>query len=193
MAQITKQNWSLGSDADEDNSEQEGLNDTAEEGFDSAEDDNSEVETSKVTLVSFGYANGPLKKATITFSVRHFPNPSRQLRSAMDGRNARLAKHMFDQPEAELLFQELSTKVTDFVATRTRPDANIIIGVGCEEGKHRSVAVVERMAHVLRDIYRNEVNIVVVHRDLDRKLRKKAAAKANADRRMLKSAFADDE
>lgn len=123
--------------------------------------------TMVVSLLSFGFKYGTPPGVDLMFDVRFLPNPHfvAELR-ARTGSEPEVLEFLDRQPE----FGDLVARVADllrFLLPRYRQEnrSYLTIAVGCTGGRHRSVAVVERLAALLeKDGWTSRVH----HRDLDR-------------------------
>jgi UPF0042 nucleotide-binding protein len=128
-----------------------------------------------LTLLTFGFKNGPPRDADLTLDVRFLPNPhyDDELRPQTG----------LDQPVKD--YVEAGTQAGEFYG-RLMPlldfllpayvaegKQHLTIAIGCTGGRHRSVTVADRIAKALGD--RDEVKIRLVHRDVD--LEPRAAAR----------------
>ena len=143
---------------------------------------------SRITLISFGYIYGHPPKTNLNISVKKFPNPSKHIRSSYNGTQKRLQDDLCGTPSFNSMYQDvLSQVITGIDACNTINSLNtsqnpeITIGLGCEKGKHRSVAIVEMLAKDLHNY-----NVQVVHRDLEKKSRTKKLTQQYNDRRLEK-------
>lgn len=120
-----------------------------------------------VNLVSFGFRYPTPQTAELLFDVRFLPNPyfEDELRP-LTGRDPRVAAHALDNERGRDFMGHLSRLLEFLVPLYDKEGkAYLTIGVGCTGGRHRSVAVAEALAEVLRAGAR-EVN--VQHRDVER-------------------------
>jgi UPF0042 nucleotide-binding protein len=124
-----------------------------------------EGDTLRMTLMSFGFKYGVPNNADMLFDVRFLPNPH-------------FVPHLkelsgLDEPVREFVLKKVETgrfleKVRDFLdflipLFRKEGKAYLTIGIGCTGGRHRSAAVVEEVASVLR---KEGLRVTVVHRDI---------------------------
>jgi UPF0042 nucleotide-binding protein len=120
-----------------------------------------------VNLVSFGFRFGPPATAELLFDVRFLPNPHFEpdLRP-LTGEDPAVAEYVLKNERAEGLFERLR-ELLHFLLPLYDAEgkAYLTIGVGCTGGRHRSPAIAESLARVLREAGR-EVN--VEHRELER-------------------------
>jgi len=118
-----------------------------------------------LTLLTFGFKNGPPRDADLMFDVRFLPNPHyREDLRPLTGMDPRVVEHV----EAGDLASEFYRRVLgllDFLlpAYVAEGKTHLTIAVGCTGGRHRSITVANRIARHLQD--RAEVTVHVVHRD----------------------------
>lgn len=117
-----------------------------------------------VTLMSFGYKYGIPLNADLLFDVRFIPNPHfvPELRE-LTGIEPTVKRFVLESAEAESFIERL----TDFLGYlvplyRKEGKAYLTIGIGCTGGRHRSPAIVEKIASLMKE----PVRIDVVHRDM---------------------------
>ncbi len=118
-----------------------------------------------LTLLTFGFKNGPPRDADLMFDVRFLPNPHyREDLRPLTGMDPRVAEHV----EAGDLADEFHQRVLgllDFLlpAYVAEGKTHLTIAIGCTGGRHRSITVANRVARHLTE--REEVAVRVVHRD----------------------------
>ncbi|MDX1501727.1 MAG: RNase adapter RapZ [Thermoanaerobaculia bacterium] len=120
-----------------------------------------------VFLESFGFKHGIPKGADLLFDTRFLPNPyfRPELRE-LSGRDAPVVEFLEGQEE----FVELARRIEElllYLRPRFERDnrAYLTVAIGCTGGRHRSVAMVER----LRERFaRQEWPVRVNHRDVER-------------------------
>jgi len=121
----------------------------------------------RATVMSFGFKYGLPVDADLVVDCRFLPNPHwvPELR-ARTGTDDEVARYVFDQPGAkEFLDQYAETLriVTD--GYRREGKRYMTLAVGCTGGKHRSVAMSERLA---KRLVADGLETVLVHRDMGR-------------------------
>lgn len=121
----------------------------------------------KATVMSFGFKYGLPVDADLVVDCRFLPNPHwiPELRP-FTGTDEPVARYVFDQPGAkEFLdgYTELLRIITE--GYRREGKRYLTLAVGCTGGKHRSVAMAERLAKRMQE---DGVEAVVVHRDKGR-------------------------
>jgi RNase adapter protein RapZ len=122
----------------------------------------------QVTLESFGFKFGLPADADSVADVRFLPNPfwMPELRSK-NGLDSDVSTYVLAQDGAEEFISAYAKALVPVLAGYQRENKrHATIAVGCTGGKHRSVAVVERLAILLRDF--PGVAVSVKHRDLGR-------------------------
>lgn len=105
-------------------------------------------ETFHIDLLSFGFKHGTPLDADLLIDVRFLPNPHYidELRP-QTGLDDEVYEYIMSQPDTEL-FYEKYTDLLDFLLPRYKLEgkASVTIAIGCTGGKHRSVALTERIA-----------------------------------------------
>jgi len=120
-----------------------------------------------VNLVSFGYRHPTPHSAELLFDVRFIPNPyfEEDLRP-LSGLDPAVARYVLENERGKAFFERLGSMVSFLLPLYdAEGKAYLTIGIGCTGGRHRSVAVAEALATMLRGTGR-EVN--VDHRDVER-------------------------
>ena len=130
-------------------------------------------------LISFGARYGSPKEADVIISVKHFENPSKEARDNYTGTSKRLQKEIYAQPNFETYYSEVLEQIRELSSTGDE----LVVGIGCEEGKHRSVAIVERLAMDLGKLFEE---VEVEHRDIGRKRDEKKKNRSYVERRKQK-------
>ncbi|MEZ5157364.1 MAG: RNase adapter RapZ [Candidatus Nanopelagicales bacterium] len=123
--------------------------------------------TIRVSVLSFGFKYGIPVDADMIADVRFLPNPFwvPDLRE-QTGRDTEVSDYVLSR-EGALEVLEHYAGIVDLVAEGYVREGKryVTIGIGCTGGKHRSVAMVERLARILTD---HGHQVVVQHRDLGR-------------------------
>ena len=122
----------------------------------------------RVTLTSFGFKYGVPTDADMVADARFLPNPYwvPELRPHT-GRDEDVRDFVLGQPGALEFVDRYADALSPVLAGYQRENkSHATIAVGCTGGKHRSVAVVERLAGLIRE--QPGVVVSVKHRDLGR-------------------------
>jgi len=121
-----------------------------------------------LTILSFGFQNGPPAEADLMFDVRFLKNPHwvPTLRP-LTGKDPAVAAYIRRQPMARTAIKKLSSLLHWMVPLYVQEGKSYLtVAVGCTGGKHRSVYVAEALKRELSDV--KGVSIKVAHRDLVR-------------------------
>ena len=127
-----------------------------------------DYQTFHVEVMSFGFKYGVPIDADIIWDVRFLPNPHYipELRP-QTGMDAPVYDYVMKQPETQAFYSKL-IDVIEFCLPGYKKEgkSSVTIAIGCTGGKHRSVAIAERISnHLKTDNY--AVNIS--HRDYMKK------------------------
>ncbi len=120
-----------------------------------------------VTVISFGFKYSLPYNLDLLFDVRFLPNPHfiDELRPKT-GLDSEVVNYLREQPEYETFYGKLQ----DFVGYllpqyRKEMKSYLTIGIGCTGGKHRSVAIAQRLGNDLEQL---GYAVEIVHRDCKR-------------------------
>jgi UPF0042 nucleotide-binding protein len=120
-----------------------------------------------VNLMSFGFKHGLPQETDIVWDVRFLPNPYfvPELKPST-GLNEKVAAYVLDNATSRHFF-ELLEPLLAFLIPQYKKEgkAQLTIGIGCTGGKHRSVAVTEKLKRLLAG---HHVKLLVDHRDIDK-------------------------
>jgi len=122
----------------------------------------------QVTVMSFGFKYGLPTDADLVADMRFLPNPFwvPELRGS-SGLDSEVSDFVFAQEGAEDFVENYTRALAPVLAGYQRENKrHATIAIGCTGGKHRSVAVAERLARLLRE--QPGVAVSVKHRDLGR-------------------------
>ncbi|MET7800971.1 RNase adapter RapZ [Streptomyces decoyicus] len=126
-----------------------------------------EVPELRATVMSFGFKYGLPVDADMVIDCRFIPNPHwvPELRP-FTGLNDEVSRYVFSQPGSKE-FLDGYAELLRIVAEGYRREGKryVTVAVGCTGGKHRSVAMSEKLA---RRLVAEGVETVVVHRDMGR-------------------------
>lgn len=120
-----------------------------------------------LTILTFGFKNGPPRDADLTLDVRFLPNPHYEddLRP-LTGLDAAVRRYVEKGTQAGEFYGRLMP-LLDFLipAYVAEGKQHLTIAIGCTGGRHRSIAVADRLAEELGG--REGVKLQVVHRDTE--------------------------
>lgn len=121
-----------------------------------------------INVTSFGFKYGVPIDADLIFDVRFLPNPHyvEQLRPRT-GQDADVYDYVMKWPET----QQFLTKLLDMLnylipQYHKEGKSQLVIGIGCTGGKHRSVAIAEYIGRMIGTS--DTENVRVSHRDSER-------------------------
>ena len=120
----------------------------------------------QVTVMRFGFKYGIPLDADMVADMRFLPNPFwvPELRQ-LTGRDAPVAEYVLSQDGAQDFLDAYTRAVEITVEGYRRENKHhAVIAIGCTGGKHRSVAMTERLAAELRSV--DGIAVQVKHRDL---------------------------
>ncbi len=121
-----------------------------------------------LSVQSFSYKRGIPAGLDLVFDCRFLRNPhwAPELRDKT-GQDPKVAAYIDEDP----LFASYFTKIHEMVrlmlpAVKKEGRAHMTIGVGCTGGKHRSVAMAEKLGHALE---LDTTQVSIRHRELERR------------------------
>jgi UPF0042 nucleotide-binding protein len=124
-----------------------------------------------VNFASFGFKHGPSREADLLFDVRFLPNPHYEpaLRP-LTGHDRRVVEFIGREGKLAAFYRHLEP-LLDFLLPQYVAEGKsyLVVAVGCTGGRHRSVAIAERLAARYRD--RDDLIVAVTHRDVDQQPR----------------------
>lgn len=123
--------------------------------------------TMLVSVVSFGFRFGVPQDADLVFDVRFLPNPNyvAHLRKRT-GRDPAVKRFIDSHSQTRELIARLSDLLLYLLPHYVREGKSYLtIAIGCTGGRHRSVALAERLGNMLAD---EGYEIKVRHRDIRR-------------------------
>jgi RNase adapter protein RapZ len=120
-----------------------------------------------LTLLTFGFKNGPPRDADLTLDVRFLPNPHYvdELRP-LTGLDRTVREHVESGTQAGEFYGRLLPLLEFLVpAYVAEGKSHLTIAIGCTGGRHRSVTVADRIRRSLER--RDDVIVRVKHRDVE--------------------------
>ncbi len=121
----------------------------------------------EVNVMSFGFKYGLPTEADLVFDVRFLPNPYYEISlREKNGTDPKVRDYVFRDGEADRFMEKL-TDLIDYLIPRYSEEGktNIVVGIGCTGGKHRSVAICEALT---RHIQETGYKAYATHRDYQR-------------------------
>ncbi|WP_347548828.1 RNase adapter RapZ [Pseudalkalibacillus hwajinpoensis] len=127
---------------------------------------NNEKENFGVNVMSFGFKYGIPIDADLVFDIRFLPNPHyvEHLRPKT-GVDEEVANYVFKWKETQTFLDKLIDMLAYMLPQYKREGkSQLVIGIGCTGGKHRSVAFAEYIGHHFEPEYRTNIT----HRDVEK-------------------------
>lgn len=117
-----------------------------------------------ISVNSFGFKHGTLLDGDLVFDVRFIPNPFYipELRD-FTGENENVRDYVFSWPETSEFINKIIDTLEFLIPYYIREGkSQLILGIGCTGGVHRSVAIANKIGEILRE---NGHRVAVGHRD----------------------------
>src|SRR5690606_15888767 len=117
-----------------------------------------------VHMVSFGFKYGIPIDADIVFDVRFLPNPHYVSNlQPLTGLNQEVASYVFKWSDTQIFIEKV-LDLLQFMLPQYKKEgkSQLVVGIGCTGGQHRSVAIAEHFAKELSANYITHVS----HRDI---------------------------
>lgn len=123
----------------------------------------------KLNVISFGYKYGIPKDADYVFDVRFLPNPYFvDALKYLSGKDEAVTEYIFRTSKARELTQK-TLEFIQFALPQFEEDgrSRLTVAIGCTGGRHRSVAMAEKLAEALRS---EHYQVVLEHRNINNDL-----------------------
>ena len=130
--------------------------------------DNSKYEGLIISIISFGFKHGMLMDADMVFDVRFLPNPFyiEELKEHT-GKEPVIRDYLSMFPETHVFLRKLDEMLEFLIPYFIKEGKNqLVIGIGCTGGMHRSVAIAEAVCDMLR---KHGHHVILEHRDIKEK------------------------
>ena len=127
---------------------------------------NKEYNSLIVTILSFGFKKGIPADADLVFDVRFLPNPFYidELKHKT-GNDKEVQDYVMEFEEAGTFLQKLMDMITFLIPNYVKEGKHqLVIGIGCTGGKHRSVTLANALYAGLKD--RGTYGVKLYHRDI---------------------------
>jgi UPF0042 nucleotide-binding protein len=120
-----------------------------------------------ISILSFGFKYGIPIDCDLVFDVRFLPNPYYipSMRK-LTGKNEKVSNYVLNNEETITFFEKL-VDLLDFLLPNYIKEgkSQLVIGIGCTGGRHRSVAIAELLHNTLVD---KQYSAIIDHRDIER-------------------------
>lgn len=127
---------------------------------------NKEYNNLMVRILSFGFKHGIPADADLVFDVRFLPNPFYidDLKHKT-GNDAEVQDYVMSYPEAHIFIEKLTDMIGFLIPNYIKEGKyQLVIGIGCTGGKHRSVTLANRLHERMKD--KGGYGINISHRDI---------------------------
>lgn len=121
-----------------------------------------------VNILSFGFMYGIPKDVDLVFDVRFLPNPYYDLDLRMQtGEDAAVREYVFRDENAGIFLKKLEDMVKFLIPNYINEGkTQLVIGIGCTGGQHRSVSMAYELYQSLKDM--DKINLRLEHRDMQK-------------------------
>ena len=121
-----------------------------------------------VNILSFGFMYGIPKDVDLVFDVRFLPNPYYDLDLRMKtGEDAAVREYVFRDENAGAFLEKLEDMVKFLIPNYINEGkTQLVIGIGCTGGQHRSVSMAYELYQSLKDV--DKINLRLEHRDMQK-------------------------
>lgn len=120
-----------------------------------------------VTILSFGFKYGIPVDADLVFDVRFLPNPYYipELKHKT-GRDKEVSQFVMEADAAKEFLDKLEDMLEFLIPHYITEGKNqLVVGIGCTGGKHRSVTLTNELAHRINN---TEYGLKIEHRDIEK-------------------------
>ena len=119
-----------------------------------------------VTILSFGFKHGIPADADLVFDVRFLPNPFyiEELKYKT-GNDREVQDYVMSFEEAHIFIDKLTDMIKFLIPNYVKEGKyQLVIGIGCTGGKHRSVTLANRLYEELKA--QGDYGLKIAHRDV---------------------------
>jgi UPF0042 nucleotide-binding protein len=120
-----------------------------------------------IQIVSFGFKYGNPIDSDLVFDVRFIPNPYYvESMKRLTGKDEPVKQYILKFSETTEFINKLSDMVEFLIPYYVREGkSQLVIGIGCTGGRHRSVAISESLYEIL---HTKQNRVVIDHRDIEK-------------------------
>ena len=137
--------------------------------------ENKEYKNLYITVLSFGFKYGIPSDADLVFDVRFLPNPYyiEELRPKT-GNDMEIRDFVMNNDKAKM-FRDKLVDMVEFLVPNyvAEGKTQLVVGVGCTGGKHRSVTLANELYEALK-AHQDDYGIKIEHRDIEKDATTKA-------------------
>jgi len=120
-----------------------------------------------ISVISFGFKYGLPMDCDLVFDVRFIPNPYYiSSLKKLTGKHEAVKEYVLKSTETVEFISRLSEMLEFLIPNYIKEGkSQLVIGIGCTGGKHRSVAIADSIFKILEE---KQHRVVIEHRDIDK-------------------------
>lgn len=120
-----------------------------------------------INIISFGFKYGVPMECDLVFDVRFIPNPYYiDSMRKLTGKQATVRDYVMKSNETGAFMEKLSDMLLFLIPYyKKEGKSQLVIGIGCTGGRHRSVAIAEALH---KQLLESKHRVFVDHRDIDK-------------------------
>lgn len=120
-----------------------------------------------INIISFGFKYGIPIECDLVFDVRFIPNPFYvESMKRLSGRNETVRSYVMKMPETVEFMNKLNDMLDFLIPNYIKEGkSQLVIGIGCTGGRHRSVAIADSLHAALLE---KRHRVIVEHRDMEK-------------------------
>lgn len=120
-----------------------------------------------ISILSFGFKYGLPIDVDLVFDVRFIPNPFYiESMRKLSGLNDRVRDYVLGQDQTKVFLEKVNDMLEFLIPNYIKEGkSQLVIGIGCTGGQHRSVAISEQVKEKLIE---KGHKVIIDHRDLER-------------------------
>ncbi len=120
-----------------------------------------------INVISFGFKYGVPIECDLIFDVRFIPNPYYiEAMKKLTGKQDSVRDYVLGMPETKEFLDKLSSMLDFLIPNYVKEGkSQLVIGIGCTGGRHRSVAIADKLYD---DLTQKQHRTVVEHRDIEK-------------------------
>jgi UPF0042 nucleotide-binding protein len=118
-----------------------------------------------ISITSFGFKNGMLLDGDLVFDVRFIPNPFYIPELKYNtGKTEPVKNYVFKWEQTNIFIEKVIDLLTYLIPHYVvEGKTQLVVGIGCTGGFHRSVAIAEEIGEILKS---KGHRVIIAHRDL---------------------------
>ncbi|NJD04371.1 MAG: RNase adapter RapZ [Ruminiclostridium sp.] len=120
-----------------------------------------------INLISFGFKYSIPIECDLVFDVRFIPNPFYiESMKRLTGKNDTVRNYVLEKKETQDFLVKLADMLDFLIPNYIKEGkSQLVIGIGCTGGRHRSVAIADSIYKILQE---KQHRVVVEHRDVEK-------------------------